>query len=120
MHGQIFFVLPSYTENFGNVVAEALVCGVPVITTHGTPWSELEKYDCGRWVPVDQNSIAEAINELLSMSHNRRYEMGQRGKEFILKQYTWDITARKMLTVYEAMLDGKEIPLYPEPKKKTD
>ena len=35
------FVLPTYNENFGMVVAEALACGVPVITTKGAPWSEL-------------------------------------------------------------------------------
>ena len=36
------FVLPSYTENFGFVVAEALSAGVPAIVSKGAPWQELE------------------------------------------------------------------------------
>ena len=109
------FVLPSYSENFGNVVAEALVCGTPVVTTQATPWSEIEKHRCGLWVPVDGNAIGEAIDELLSMPDKERSEMGRRGKDFILTNYTWDIAARKMITVYHAMLNGEKIPLHPEP-----
>ena len=109
------FVLPSHSENFGIVVAEALASAVPVITTKATPWSELEKYDCGRWVAVDEKAIGEAIDELLCMSDKERTEMGVRGKDFVLANYTWDIAARKMITVYHAMLNGDKIPLHPEP-----
>ena len=35
------FVFPSFTENFGVVVTDALSYGIPVITTKGTPWQEL-------------------------------------------------------------------------------
>ena len=109
------FTLPSYSENFGIVVAEALACGVPVVTTQATPWHELEKYRCGRWVPVDEDAIFEALDALLNMSREERKAMGRRGKEFVSTHYTWDIAARKMITVYRAMLNGNEIPLYPEP-----
>lgn len=109
------FVLPSYSENFGNVVAEALACGIPVVTTQGTPWQEIETRGGGRWVPVDSRAIEEAIKSILSLPGEDRKRMGARGRTFILENYTWEIIARKMITVYQAILDGKEIPLNPDP-----
>ncbi len=41
------FILPTYSENFGLVVAEALAVEVPVLTTRGTPWHTLLEHDCG-------------------------------------------------------------------------
>lgn len=109
------FVLPSYSENFGLTVTEALACGTPVIATTGTPWKELEEIDAGRCVPPDTKALTEAICELLSASIGQRQAMGQRGRAHIIKKYSWDVTARKYKTLCENILDNKNIPMYPEP-----
>jgi glycosyltransferase involved in cell wall biosynthesis len=63
------FVLPTHNENFGRVVAEALAAGVPVLTTTGTPWSEIEAADAGRWSPLE--CLSEDLDELLALSPRR-------------------------------------------------
>ncbi len=107
------FVLPSYSENFGIVVAEALSCGTPVITTTGTPWQQLQEIDAGRWVPPQQGEIGQALREMLNMPDSQRKAMGQRGMALIKQNYTWDRVVPKFLTVYNCILSGKPIPLHP-------
>jgi glycosyltransferase involved in cell wall biosynthesis len=109
------FILPSYSENFGIVVAEALACGTPVITTTGTPWQELQAVDAGRWVRPEKTELACALLELLDMSESQRKTMGRRGMTLIKQSYTWDRIVKKFLTVYDRILSGKSIPLHPEP-----
>lgn len=109
------FVLPSYSENFGLVVTEALGCETPVITTTGTPWKELESWDAGRWVAPERDALTAALRELLGMSGEDLRAMGARGRELVEKNYAWDTIARKLITVYRCALNGEDIPLYPEP-----
>lgn len=109
------FVLPSYSENFGIVVVEALACGAPVITTKGTPWEQLQEVDAGRWVLPREAELARALRELLNMSQSERVAMGQRGQNLIQENYAWDRIVKKFLTVYDCILRGKSIPLHPEP-----
>ena len=114
------FVLPSLTENFGNVVLEALVCGVPVIATRGTPWRMLVEVGAGLWVSPQPRPLADALRTMLNLHPTERLAMGRRGRHAVLREYTWDIVARKLMTVYQHVLAGEPPPLHPEPQTPAD
>lgn len=99
-----FQILPSKSENFGMVVAEALLCGVPVIASKGTPWKILEEKNCGWWVDADVDSLTTAINNAISIEESTRLEMGQRGRELIVKQFSSRAIALKMTELYNWLL----------------
>jgi glycosyltransferase involved in cell wall biosynthesis len=94
------FVLPSFNENFGLVIAEALACGVPVITTRATPWKELVTHECGWWVELGPEPLAAALREALSASDDARREMGARGQKLVSENYSWRRCAERIEAVY--------------------
>ncbi len=110
-----FFVLPSYSENFGLVVAEALSCATPVITTTATPWQEINTCNAGRCIAPEQQALTMAISQLLQMTDTQLKTMGRRGKQLVQKKYSWDMMTQKLITVYRCVLEKTKIPLYPEP-----
>lgn len=107
-------VLPSNTENFGITVAEALACGTPVIASQGTPWEGLEREKCGRWVPIGVEPMAEALHEMIGMNDGERRKMGERGREWIVRDFSWESIGAKMKAAYEWLLepDATERPIW--------
>ncbi len=94
-------VVPSFTENFAIVVAEALAHGCAVIASTGTPWKEVEDKGCGLWVANDPTSIAQAISKMSSMP---LAEMGERGRRWMAADFSWDKCASEMIALYKSML----------------
>lgn len=95
-------VVPSYVENFGNVVAEALARAVPVIASRGTPWSKVEEIGCGLWVDNDPASLAQAIRQ---MSRLPLRDMGGTGRAWMQREFGWRRHAQEMLACYERLSD---------------
>jgi glycosyltransferase involved in cell wall biosynthesis len=93
-------IVPSHSESFGLVVAEALAHGVPVIASKGTPWSGLERKGCGLWVDNDPEALANAIRKISAMPLR---DMGLRGRDWMQREFTWDSIAKRMLDLYRAI-----------------
>jgi glycosyltransferase involved in cell wall biosynthesis len=93
-------VVPSFSENFGMVVAEALATGVPVIASTGAPWSEIERHGCGFSVENDPQSLVEAINRISSVP---LAAMGKKGRVWMEREFTWPSVAQRMNEVYRGL-----------------
>ncbi len=104
------FVLPSYSENFGIVVAEALGYGLPVLTTTGCPWQELVSERCGWWVDPTTDRIELGLKAALSTEPGELKAMGLRGRALVEKNYQWPYIAERMLEFYDWLINGGRQP----------
>lgn len=99
-----FFVLPTFSENFGIVVAEALYAGLPVLTTKGAPWSELETRKCGWWTEAGVDGLVSALKLAIGCTDDERRMMGENGRKLVEAKYTWAAIGRQMKKAYEELL----------------
>jgi glycosyltransferase involved in cell wall biosynthesis len=98
------FILPSYSENFGLVVAEALSYGVPVITTTGCPWAELLAERAGWWVEPAVEPLQRALQEATDLPPETLRELGGRGRRLVEHSYGWDSVGARMNAAYLGVL----------------
>jgi glycosyltransferase involved in cell wall biosynthesis len=100
------FICPSFSENFGNAIAEAMERGKPVITTTGSPWGVLAEEQLGWWVEPRVDHLRGAIGEALESSPERLHEMGLRGRQYVEKHLSWAGVVGPTLAVYQWLLGG--------------
>jgi glycosyltransferase involved in cell wall biosynthesis len=98
------FVLPSYTENFGNTVIEALACGCPVVISDQVAiWREIQDSGAGLIVPLDVEKIAIAMQQILENPRLAK-EMSDKGKKLIHEKFTWKIIETLFQKHYEEII----------------
>lgn len=95
------FVLPTLSENFGIVVAEALACGTPVITTKGAPWADLTARGCGWWIDRSAENLAAALKQALALTAAERERMGRAGRRLVEEKYSAEKMARSIYELYQ-------------------
>jgi glycosyltransferase involved in cell wall biosynthesis len=100
-------VLPTHSENFGIVVAEALASGTPVITTTGTPWDELNTKPCGWWIPCNKIDLKQTIISAISLTGEKLEQYGRNGRLLIEERYSADTVAQKMKLLYDRIFTNQ-------------
>lgn len=105
-----FLVVPSDFENFGMIVLDALMNQVPVIASKGTPWSDLEKFDCGFWVDNDIQTLASTLKHALLLDKETRIKMGMNGRELVKNKYSTTAVCSQMEQLYDWILHETEVP----------
>ena len=102
------FCLPSFSENFGMVIAEAMSCGTPVITTTNCPWIILNDTKTGWCIDLSVDNLEHALREAMTMSPVDLYEKGQKASKLVYENFDYRSVTRKTLRLYEWLLNGGE------------
>lgn len=97
------FILPSHSENFGVVVAEALSCGKPaLISDKVNLWREVADAGAG-FVEADTVDGAEKlIRQFLSLSPDKRAMMTRSARACFEQNFRFDSTAERILARFQA------------------
>jgi glycosyltransferase involved in cell wall biosynthesis len=97
------FVLPSLSENFANVVLEAMAAGCPALVSPGVGLAEtVARHECGRVVEREPPAIAAAVRELLDQPELRA-RMGKNGMA-AARSFAWERVAGRMIDAYGELL----------------
>ena len=98
------FVLPSYTENFGMTVVEAMACKLPVVISDQVNiHNEVAESGGGLVTHCDAQEVATAVLELLDDADRRRF-MGQQGRAMVKAHYTWPAIVSALTREYEKII----------------
>jgi len=99
------FVLPSHSENFGLVIAEALAAGVPALVTDTTPWRGLATHGGGWCVPWEQ--FDRALASALATPLAGLGAQGDRGRAWVAREFSWDRDAGLLQNFYRQLQDER-------------
>lgn len=98
------FVLPTFSENFGLVIAEAMSYGLPIITTKGTPWQELDTHNAGWWIDIGVEPLMKTLVEAMNMKPGELELKGKNGRKLVEQNYNIEVVSTQMIALYNWIL----------------
>jgi glycosyltransferase involved in cell wall biosynthesis len=99
------FALPSYQENFGLSVAEAMAAGCPVVISDQVNiHKDISESNAGRVVRCDVDELCSALDEVLSDEAMQR-TMGLNGQRLVREKYDWDKVGERFITLYKTCIE---------------
>lgn len=99
------FALPSYTENFGMTVVEAMACACPVVISDQVNiHAEVSGAGAGLVTRCDVDEVSAALKALLQDSDRRR-AMGEAGRKLVLERYTWSQIVKQLTMEYQKVIE---------------
>jgi len=98
-----FLVLPTFNENFGMVILEALARGLPVLTNHNAPWRDVKTYNAGWFISDNYNNLLSCLRKIFNSSiHIFRKKSLNSIK--LARNYNWDKLANDYVNIYKKIL----------------
>ena len=97
-----FLIMPSHTENFGIVVAEALAQGTPAVASIHTPWQILEKKQAGFWVDNQVNNLAACLDQILQLSPEEYKELQSNTRPLVVEEFDIQVNIAKWIQAYQS------------------
>lgn len=101
-----FTILPSHTENFGNVVVESLAQATPVIASTGTPWEILNESKAGYWVDNQVSALSLCIDHIISLKSEEYKAMRWNARQLCESKFDIDKNIDKWIGAYSSVLNG--------------
>lgn len=115
LQGSDVMVLPSYSENFGNAVVEAMASGLPVIISNKVNiWREVAAAGAGVVINCSPQELGDAILAVVDDPLARK-RYGERGEQLVAERFTWDIAGAQLILLYYRILAGdRDVPALPK------
>ena len=101
------FFMPTKNENFGHVIHEALLAGLPILISDRTPWHELESRKAGWEIPLDEpDRFIKVLEQFSSFTSEQRVQMRHAALQYGIDVSNDQHTLQDNIHMFESLLQA--------------